>query len=58
MNIWTTITPEEAEALMDFHADKIGHGDEAAANRACVRIEQLRTLMAPERVYDIQDIAA
>jgi hypothetical protein len=58
MNIWTVLTQEEADALMDYHADKIGHCDDAEAERAVARIEQLRALMAPERMYDIEDIAA
>jgi hypothetical protein len=58
MNILISLAPEEIEALMDFHADKIGQGDEAESDLACARIEQLRRLQDPATAHDIEDIAA
>jgi hypothetical protein len=54
MNILTMLWPEELKVLMDHHADTIGHGDEAASDRACARIEELQRLSAPERRYSIE----
>ena len=48
MNIFLSLDREEIEALMDFHADKIGKGDEAQSDRACKRIHQLERLLSPD----------
>lgn len=57
MNALLALSDDEVQALMDFHADRIGHGDEAAAERSIKRIEQLRRLTAPERRYDVEGAA-
>ena len=58
MNMLISLSQEEIEALMDFHADKIGQGSEVASDRACARIEQLRRLQDPALAYQIEDLAA
>lgn len=51
MNVLLSLDPEEIEALINFHADKIGHVDDAACDRAMKRIEQLERT-TPSRHYE------
>lgn len=51
MNVLISLDPEEIEALIDFHADKIGHVDEAACDRSMKRIEQLERAK-PSKHYE------
>ena len=51
MNVLLSLDLEEIDALMDFHAGKIGNGDEAASDRACKRIEQLERVK-PSKHYE------
>ena len=44
MSVFLSLSDEELNALEDFWADQIGHGDERQSDMAMKRIEQLRTV--------------
>lgn len=44
MSVFLSLSDEELNALEDFWADQIGHGDERQSDMAMKRIEQLRTM--------------
>lgn len=55
MNALIALDPEEIEALMEFHAGRIGQldADEHGCDRACARIEHLRRISAARADDDI-----
>lgn len=59
MNCLIALSDEEIEALQDWHAGKIGDGDEAESDRHCERIQQLeRSKQTSHQYHDFEGLAA
>lgn len=43
-----SLAPDEIDVLIDWWAERIGHGDEHGADIACARIQQLEAAKTPD----------
>lgn len=51
MNALISLTDEEIDALQAYHAEKIGHVDDAECDRVMKRIEQLERCKTTTHQY-------